>query len=264
MHPFLASTKVKIFGGVLILLTASVQWAFLMYYGNAPLEETVADSFFSVLWLSCFGYFLWYMLDVSRSLLLDVLLTFVVIGFWLFITYASLYLCHFKDQAIYSFFIYSLPFRVIAGIMTWVILLQWYRLCRITENNEVALVQETQNSPTLAEQTQEITDHVAVKSGTRIHIIRLEELIYLQAEGDYVLLFSPNGQYLKEQTMKYFETHLPSNRFVRIHRSCIINIEQILRVELYGKETYHVLLKNGTCLRASSAGYKLLKERLAL
>lgn len=107
MHPFLASTKVKIFGGVLILLTASVQWAFLMYYGNAPLEETVADSFFSVLWLSCFGYFLWYMLDVSRSLLLDVLLTFVVIGFWLFITYASLYLCHFKDQAIYSFYLFA-------------------------------------------------------------------------------------------------------------------------------------------------------------
>ena len=52
--------------------------------------------------------------------------------------------------------------------------------------------------------------------------------------------------------------------FVRIHRSYIVNTEQILRVELFGKETYQVRLKDGTYLRASSAGYKLLKERLSL
>lgn len=264
MHPFLASPKDKITGGILILLTVTVQWAFLTYYGNAPLAETLADSIFSVVWLSCFGYILWYMLDVTRSPLLDGLLTLFVISSWLFITYASLYLCHFTDQTIYEFFIYSIPFRVIAGMLSWIILLQWYRLCQIKQNNEVIPVCDTPAPSVQQEQTQEITDHVAVKSGTRIHIIRLEELLYLQAEGDYVLLFSSNGQYLKEQTMKYFETHLPSNRFIRIHRSCIINIEQILRVELYGKETYHVLLKNGKCLRASSAGYKLLKEKLAL
>lgn len=66
--------------------------------------------------------------------------------------------------------------------------------------------------------------------------------------------------------MKYFERSLPSPEFVRIHRSYIVNTEQILRVELFGKETYQVRLrlKDGTYLRASSAGYKLLKERLSL
>ena len=82
--------------------------------------------------------------------------------------------------------------------------------------------------------------------------------------GDYVTIFTPDGQYVKEQTMKYFETHLPPALFVRIHRSCIVNTEQILRVELFGKENYQVRLKNGVCLRASNAGYKLLKERLSL
>lgn len=64
-------------------------------------------------------------------------------------------------------------------------------------------------------------DRVSVKDGSRIHIIHLEELLYMQAGGDYVTLFTPGGQYVKEQTMKYFETHLPPALFVRIHRSCI-------------------------------------------
>lgn len=86
-------------------------------------------------------------------------------------------------------------------------------------------------------------DRVSVKDGSRIHIIHLEELLYLQAGGDYVTIFTPDGQYVKEQTMKYFETHLPPALFVRIHRSCIVNTEQILRVELFGKENYQVRLK---------------------
>lgn len=70
--------------------------------------------------------------------------------------------------------------------------------------------------------------------------------------------------YLQEQTMIYFETHLPAETFVRIHRSAIVNIRQIARIELFGKETYLVLLKNGIKLRASLSGYRLLKERLGL
>ncbi|MCD7852169.1 MAG: LytTR family transcriptional regulator [Parabacteroides sp.] len=115
-----------------------------------------------------------------------------------------------------------------------------------------------------AQDEEAFLDRVSVKDGSRIHIIHLDELLYLQAGGDYVTLFTPEGQFVKEQTMKYFETHLPPTVFVRIHRSCIVNTEQILRVELFGKENYQVRLKNGVCLRASSGGYKLLKGRLSL
>ena len=94
--------------------------------------------------------------------------------------------------------------------------------------------------------------------------VKADELIYIQACGDYVMLITPTGEYLKEQTMKYFETHLSTDTFVRVHRSTIVNVTQISRVELFGKETYQLLLKNGVKLRVSLSGYRLLKERLGI
>ena len=115
-----------------------------------------------------------------------------------------------------------------------------------------------------SEVQEEIIDRITVKDGSRIHIIKVDELLYIQACGDYATLVTPTGEYIKEQTMKYFEGHLPTNNFVRIHRSTIVNVTQISRVELFGKETYQVLLKNGTKLRVSLTGYRLLKERLGI
>lgn len=64
--------------------------------------------------------------------------------------------------------------------------------------------------------------------------------------------------------MKYFETHLPESDFVRIHRSAIVQVKQISRLELFGKESYQLILKNGRKLKVSNSGYRLLKERLNL
>lgn len=64
--------------------------------------------------------------------------------------------------------------------------------------------------------------------------------------------------------MKYFETHLPEADFIRIHRSAIVQVKQISRLELFGKESYQLILKNGLRLKVSNSGYRLLKERLAL
>jgi DNA-binding LytR/AlgR family response regulator len=63
--------------------------------------------------------------------------------------------------------------------------------------------------------------------------------------------------------MRFFETHLPTH-FIRIHRSYIINTDHILRIELFGKESYNIRLKTGANLKASSSGYKLLKQKLSL
>jgi DNA-binding LytR/AlgR family response regulator len=156
-------------------------------------------------------------------------------------------------------FVSSLPLRFLIGILAWVILLQWYSMLQKTE------ILENERIETIREEDKpvEVIDRISVKDGARIHIVHLEELHCLQASGDYVTLFTATGQYIKEQTMKYFEIHLPPT-FVRIHRSTIINTDYIMRVELFGKETYQVRLKNGQSLRASNAGYKLLKERLSL
>ena len=111
----------------------------------------------------------------------------------------------------------------------------------VKENN----VEETEQP------VEEFLNRITVKDGTRIHLINTEDLLYVQACGDYVTLVTPEGQYVKELTMKYLETHLSAAGFVRIHRSTIVNVTQISRVELFGKESYRLLLKNGDKLRVS-------------
>lgn len=107
-------------------------------------------------------------------------------------------------------------------------------------------------------------ERIAIKNGTKIEIISVDEINYLQAEGDYVMIYSNQNRYLKEQTMKYFESRLNEKEFIRIHRSTIVNINQIKRIELFEKDSYVVVLKNGTTLKTSNSGYKMLKETLSI
>lgn len=116
----------------------------------------------------------------------------------------------------------------------------------------------------LAEEKTEILQRIAVKSGTKIEIIAVSDIIYLESEGDYVMIHTKSGKYLKEKTMKYFEQHLDPETFIRIHRSFIININEISRIELFEKESYIVKLKNGAQIKASNSGYKALKDMLKL
>lgn len=111
---------------------------------------------------------------------------------------------------------------------------------------------------------EEYLDRVAVKSGSRIHVVATDDIIYIEATGDYVMLHTKGEQHLKEKTMKYFETHLDPKIFVRIHRSHIVNVREISKIEHYDKESYLIVLKNNTRLKASQPGYKLLKQLLNL
>jgi len=86
----------------------------------------------------------------------------------------------------------------------------------------------------------------------------------MQADGDYVQIFTEQAKFLKEQTMKYFEEHLPDNQFVRVHRSVIVNVEMISRIELYEKQSQLLTLKTGQQIKASPAGYKALRAVLNL
>lgn len=161
-------------------------------------------------------------------------------------------------------FLFTLPVRFITGILMGIIWDQWYISYWKEQRLEEEVIPIVPSAGVGERQPQEFIDRISVKAGSRIHIIRLEEIFYLQASGDYVTLFTTNGQYVKEQTMKYFETQLPPALFVRIHRSYIVCIEQISRIELMEKDSYYIRLKNNQSLKASAAGYKLLKERLNL
>ena len=104
-------------------------------------------------------------------------------------------------------------------------------------------------------------DRITVRSGQSIKIIPIEDIAFIKANGDYISINTPNGYWLKEQTMKYTEDLLPTDRFVRIHRSYIVNVNHISRIERYG-EQHLVVLHNNEKIKISAARYQVLKQTL--
>ena len=104
---------------------------------------------------------------------------------------------------------------------------------------------------------------IVVKSGAKIRIIPVETIDYLESEDDFVMIYCKEGHFLKQKTMKYFETHLDPKKFIRIHRSCIVNATQLAEIQQYGKESWMLLTKQGAKLKISKSGYLALKEFLA-
>jgi two-component system LytT family response regulator len=104
---------------------------------------------------------------------------------------------------------------------------------------------------------------IVVKTGTKIKIIYLREINYLEAQDDYVMIYLDGEKHLKQKTMKYFEKQLPSDMFVRIHRSYIVRVDVVDQIELYQKDTFRAILKNGVKLPVSKAGYARIREVLS-
>jgi len=107
-----------------------------------------------------------------------------------------------------------------------------------------------------------IIDRVVTRLGSKVTVINVDRIWYIESADDYVMIYSELGNHLKEKTMKYFEEHLPANNFVRIHRGSIINLAQIAAIDPYTKDTHMVTLKCGAKLRASAEGYKKLRALL--
>ena len=109
---------------------------------------------------------------------------------------------------------------------------------------------------------EEIIHRVVVKSRSKIHVIPVDDIRYIEAQDDYVMIYTRDHKYLKQKTMKYFEAHLPQEDFVRIHRSYIARLSEIAQMELYEKDSYIVILKDSTRLPVSKTGLPKLKEML--
>jgi two-component system LytT family response regulator len=108
----------------------------------------------------------------------------------------------------------------------------------------------------------EILERIVVKSNNRINVIPVEKIRYLEAQDDYVMIYTCEGKHLKQATMKYFEDHLNSREFMRVHRSYIVRLDQVVQLEPYGKESYVAKLKDGPSIHISKSGFKSLKEKL--
>jgi two-component system LytT family response regulator len=101
---------------------------------------------------------------------------------------------------------------------------------------------------------------IVVKDGTRVHVIPLGKLDYVEAQDDYIALHSEGKTYLKQQAIASVEALLDPAQFVRIHRSAIVNLERVARIEPYGKESRVAILHDGTQLPVSRTGYSRLLE----
>jgi two-component system, LytTR family, response regulator len=111
---------------------------------------------------------------------------------------------------------------------------------------------------------QEAAQRVVLKVKNEIKIIPVPEIKYLEANDDYVNIFTKDGKFLKNKTLSYFEKSLPPDSFVRVHRSYMVNIAEITKIEPYEKEGYLLKLRGGETVPVSKTGYPKLKSVLGL
>ena len=102
-------------------------------------------------------------------------------------------------------------------------------------------------------------DRIVVKDGPKVTLVGLDKLDYIQAQDDYVLLKTEGRELLKQQTLSSLESQLDPNRFIRIHRSYIMNLERLTRLEQDSKEHWEAVLRDGTRLPVSKSGYQRLR-----
>ena len=109
---------------------------------------------------------------------------------------------------------------------------------------------------------QQYLERLVVRDGTRVTLIPAAKLDYVEAQDDYVALATQGSKHLKQQTIASVEAGLDPARFVRIHRSYIVNFERVVRIEPYGKDSRLAILADGTRLPVSRTGYARLKSLL--
>ncbi|CAN5206577.1 LytTR family DNA-binding domain-containing protein [soil metagenome] len=105
---------------------------------------------------------------------------------------------------------------------------------------------------------------IVVKKGTNIVILPINTVYYIEAFDDYVKVYTKDGFYLKKKTMAHYEKALDPKQFVRVHRSYLLNVQELTRIEPLEKDNHIALLKSGDKVPLSASGYGKLKEVLGI
>jgi two-component system LytT family response regulator len=105
-----------------------------------------------------------------------------------------------------------------------------------------------------------VLDRIVVKDGINIHIIPISEIFFLEAQDDYVMIHTKENKYLKLIGLQTLEKQLPARSFVRVHRSYIVNIAEISKIQNINKDSWGVFLSNGKFVKISRSGLTLLRE----
>jgi len=274
-HPFFES-NVKIRQYIVAwIMFALLQAISVISIIPLPVGILIADAFVHAILYGVLGVLLWSVMKYGNFSSLSfyqrtinyIALGILTIVLSLGIGYGFEYML--GDEIANSFTAF-LPVRALITLLLYTLIIQYFRLFLREEEAIADDLDDQEQNLLLPEAGNEIIqevaliERVAVKSGQKIHVIMVPDIVYLQADGDYVHIYTMTGKYLKEQTMKYFNEHLPAGRFVRVHRSYIVNVEAISRIELYEKQNQLLTLKNGFQLKISASGYKALRLALNL
>ena len=160
------------------------------------------------------------------------------------------------DAEVFHLYLPTLPLRFFFTFL--MCLLFTFRKKTLRENFQE---QTPPPVPETSTQSNNAPENILVRSGSGIRVIPTTDLLFIRADGDYVRLVTEEGFWLKEETMKHLQETLPASQFVRVHRSFIVNISKISRLERCGQQQY-LFLTNGESIRISATGYIALKEAL--
>ena len=135
---------------------------------------------------------------------------------------------------------------------------------RLTEREAAVTAGNTRDLLEAAAQSPQQNHRIVVKTGNKIKIIPVDEVHYLEAADDYVKIHTKEGAFLKNKTMGHFEKVLNAQQFVRTHRSYIVNVQLVTRIDPYEKESYLAQLTTGAQVPVSKSGYAKLKIVLGI
>lgn len=105
-------------------------------------------------------------------------------------------------------------------------------------------------------------ERVLIREEGRVHVLPLGKIDFVEAKDDYLSFAVAGKRFEKQQTMGDLEAQLDGNRFVRVHRSYLVNVERLARLELYAKDSWVAILADGTRIPVSRTGHARLKELL--
>lgn len=106
------------------------------------------------------------------------------------------------------------------------------------------------------------TERIVVRDGAKLHVVPMDRVDYFRAEDDYIAIHTGGKELLKQQTLSSLEKRLNPSQFVRVHRSAIVNIQRIVRIEPYSKDSKMVLLSTGAQIPVSKSGLEALERAL--
>jgi Response regulator of the LytR/AlgR family len=268
-NPFFDSVQLRFLYGSIWIFIITVQILLVQYFTPFRIDIIICDSLITNLLQSLSLLLLWYPVRYYRNifniplfLLFHIFLLVLSVGIWLGLGYiiTSLFIEH--TYLYTNYYLNILPLRIAWGLLIYIIFVLIYYLFILKSKVEEKQKKIDESLMETATNFREKLSRVCVKKRNVLQFVSVEKICYLEANGDYVFIYTEKERYLKDKTMKYWEAHLPEANFVRIHRSFIVNIDYIRGLELYEKESYKVRMKNEIMLRVSNNGYKLLKQKM--